>query len=145
MGNGDMNHHSNLDNPARNRPNLRHYHRIEVDLEATLITDDDTIGPCTIRNLSRSGIMVPCSSEILDRVLPNHEPVAPHLAVPITVDFDLSSASGESIRISCRCDVIYVRRVARDCFHVGMSFVRFDEDGEQQVDEFINRQLAAGA
>lgn len=140
-----MNHHNNLDNPARSRPNLRHYHRIEVDLDATLITENDTIGPCTIRNLSRSGIMVPCSSEIVDRIIPNHEPVAPHLAVPLTLNFDLPAADGSQVSIACRCDVVYVRRVARDCFHVGISFVRFDDDGEQQVDDYINRQLAAGA
>ena len=140
-----MNHHSSPETSVRSRPNLRHYHRIEVDLEATLITETDTIDACQIRNLSRSGIMVPCAPEVLDRILPNHEPVAPHLAVPLDAHFELPGASGAATKVSCRCDVIYVRRVARDCFHLGMSFVSFKGNGRELVDDYISRQLAAGA
>ena len=131
------------ENPAAGRPNLRHYHRIAVELDATVITGDGTEVPCQVNNLSRDGVMVPCSPETLDLILPNREPVAPHVAVPVALDLRLPDAPESPIH--CQCNIIYTRRVSRDCFTVGMSFTTFAEDGRQRLDDYINQQLENGA
>lgn len=89
--------------------------------------------------------MVPCSQEILDQIAPNQKPVAPHLAIPVRAQFEIPIGDNGSAWVDCQCDVVTVRRVARDSFHVGMSFSSFEEDGEALVDRYINEQLATGA
>ena len=126
------------------RPNLRHHHRITVDLELQLEVNDETLPSCRISNLSRSGIMVPCSREILKRIAPNQESVAPRRAIPVRARFEVPVGASASAWIDCQCDLVTVRRVARDCFHTGMTFRSFEDDGEALIDTYISEQLAAG-
>ena len=136
---------SSANTGSTSRPNLRYHHRIPVDLELHLEIDGETLPACRINNLSRSGIMVSCSQKTLDRIAPNQESVAPHLAIPVHARFEVPLGGNGSAWVECECDVVTVRRVARDCFHVGISFSSFEEDGEALVDRYINEQLAAGA
>ena len=130
---------------STSRPNLRYHHRIPVDLELRLEINGETLPPCRISNLSRSGIMVHCSQDILDQIAPNQESVAPHQAIPVRAHFEVPVGGNGSAWVDCQCDVVTVRRVARDCFQVGMSFTGFDNDGEALVDRYITEQLATGA
>ncbi|MEQ6884327.1 PilZ domain-containing protein [Salicola sp. Rm-C-2C1-2] len=124
------------------RPNLRHYHRIPVHLAASLEQDGDLLPECTINNLSRSGLHIECASAILERLVPNGKPVAPHMAIPVHLTFSVPGEAG-SICIRARCDVVTVRRVSRDSFNVGMSFAEFEDDSDTHLDHYINKQLAA--
>lgn len=137
-----MSAHTGTQNTTAGRPNLRHYHRIAVELDGTITTGDGTEAPCRVTNLSRDGVMIPCDPDTLSRVIPNQESVAPHLAVP--VHFDLCLPDGNQSPVRCQCDIIYVRRVSRDCFNMGMSFSAFEEEGQQRLDDYINQQLAKG-
>jgi len=137
-----MNAHTGTQNTTAGRPNLRHYHRIAVDLNGTITTEAGTEVSCRVSNLSRDGVMVPCDPDTLDRIMPNHEPVAPHLAVPVRFELQLPGSNDTPVR--CRCDIIYVRRVSRDCFNTGMSFSAFEEDDQQRLDDYINQQLSKG-
>ncbi|TDT43262.1 PilZ domain-containing protein [Halospina denitrificans] len=136
---------NNTKSGQTSRPNLRYHHRIPVDLELHLEVNGEKLPPCRVGNLSRSGIMVPCSQEILDQIAPNQESVAPHMAIPVRAQFEIPMGDNGSAWVDCGCDVVTVRRVARDCFHVGMSFTSFEDEGETLVDRYINEQLATGA
>jgi len=76
---------------------------------------------------------------------PNQESVAPQLAIPARAQFEIPVGDNGSAWIDCQCNVVTVRRVARDCFHVGMSFTSFEEDGGALVDRYISEQLATDA
>lgn len=127
------------------RPNLRHYHRIPVNLEAWLEQNGQPLPACTINNLSRSGLQIACAPETLNQLVPNGEPVAPHMAIPAHVAFEIPVGESGSTHVRARCDVVTVRRIARDCFHVGMSFTEFEDETEALLDHYINEQLATGA
>ena len=136
---------SSTNTGSTNRPNLRYHHRIPVDLELRLEINGEALPPCRVKNLSRSGIMVPCSQDILDQITPNQKSVAPHLGIPVHARFEIPVGDNASAWIDCRCNVVTVRRVARDYFRMGMSFASFEDDGEALVDHYINEQLATGA
>ena len=76
--------------------------------------------------------------------MPNGKPVAPQMAIPVHLTFSVPDDGG-SIRIRARCDVVTVRRIARDSFTVGMSFAEFEDDGDTLLDHYISKQIAAGA
>ena len=127
------------------RPNLRHHHRIPVNLDASLEQDGRPVPACTINNLSRSGLQIACTPEALNQLVPDGEPVAPQMAVPVHIAFEVPVGESGSTRIQARCDVVTVRRIARDCFHVGMSFTEFKDKTDSLLNHYINEQLAAGA
>lgn len=127
------------------RPNLRHYHRVAVNLDVSLEQEGQSVPIGTINSLSRSGLQIQCSQEALNQLIPNGEPVAPHMAVPVQTAFDIPVGESGSTRVQTRCDVVTVRRIARDCFHVGMSFTEFKDNADALLDRYINEQLAAGA
>ena len=127
------------------RSNLRYHHRIAVDLELHLEANGEALPALRICDLSRAGIMVPCSQSILSRITPNQATVAPHQAVPVRARLRIPVEDNGCAWVGCVCDVVTVRRVARDTFHVGMTFRSFEEDGKAMVDAYISDQIAAGA
>lgn len=126
-----------MENRSKVSPNLRHHHRIPVTLETVLETRSGERVNCAVENLSRAGFMIRCCPETVQKLLPSGEPVSPHQAVPvklqITLNDNLVSADG---------DIIYVRRTSRECFNVGVSFLRFDGDGASHLDGFVLKLMA---
>lgn len=126
------------------RPSLRHHHRIPVRLTASLERNGESLPDTTINTLSRCGLQVACSAEILEQLIPNGRPVAPHMAIPVHVTFRLPIHDTGSSCIRAQCGVVMVRRTARNCFHVGMSFTALADDAQSLLEHYIHEQLAAG-
>ncbi|XOZ34940.1 PilZ domain-containing protein [Halomonadaceae bacterium KBTZ08] len=127
------------------RPGLRHHHRIQVTLKASLERGGESLPDTTINTLSRCGLQVVCPPETLEQLIPNGQPVAPHMAIPVHVTFRLPIHGAGSSCIRARCGVVMVRRTARDCYHVGMSFTALADDAHALLEHYIREQLAAGA
>jgi len=131
-----------MDKQSKVSPSLRHYHRISVSLSALLETESGDQVRCDIANLSRAGMMALCTAEMIACLLPNQEPVAPHLAVPLEVSLDLPGDKGQPHQtINAQCDIIYSRRASRDCFHLGMSFMQFHGDDGLILEDFVTRNM----
>lgn len=128
------------------RPNLRHYHRISTKFPARI---EPETGPatadapleCQLTNLSRAGVMALCTPEMIKTLLPNGPSVGPRQAVRVKVQFELPVLNVQKVLVEARCDVIYLRRISRDTFHLGMSFVEFEDRGQDYIDQFIDRKL----
>lgn len=123
------------------RPNLRHHNRVATQLTVEVSTGDGLTAECESANLSRAGLMLVCTPEQVSQILPNDSPIAPRQAVRLHARFSLPVISLQSVSVSVDCDVIYVRRVSRDCFQVGMEFVEFEGSGRDYVDQYIDRRL----
>jgi hypothetical protein len=129
------------------RPNLRHYHRISTQFDAVIKADGDSpagekVLECQLTNLSRAGVMAKCTPEMVKALLPKGAAVGPRQAVKVQVQFELPVISVQKVLIEAQCDVIYLRRVSRDTFHLGMSFTAFDNNnGQDYIDQYIDRKL----
>ncbi|MDX1588497.1 MAG: PilZ domain-containing protein [Oleiphilaceae bacterium] len=121
---------------AKVTPNLRHYHRVPVALEALLETRCGDAVMCRVCNLSRAGFMVECSPEMLQQLLPNREPVAPHQPVPVYSSLALPDGD-----LNVDCHVIYVRRVSSQCFNLGAEFRDFQGDDAQRLENYVLQQM----
>lgn len=123
------------------RPNLRHHQRIATKLDVELELDNGEWVSTTLSNLSRAGFMVECSPALMTRILPNHSPIAPRQAVRMKAKFDLPILPVQSVRITADCDVIYARRLSRQVFQIGMQFVDLEGNGQDYVNQFVDKHL----
>lgn len=123
------------------RPNLRHHQRIPLDLTVDVKLPDGSMQSCQLANMSRAGMMLECSPEEMGRLVPNHSPVAPRQAIRLSTVFDLPIIALQRVRVHADCDVIYVRRLSRHVFQIGMQFVAFEGYGQDYVDQFVDRHL----
>lgn len=128
------------------RPNLRHYHRISTKFAAQIATIEHLLSDqppldCQLTNLSRAGVMALCSPDMVKTLLPRGASVGPRQAVRVKVQFDVPVVNVHKVQIEAECDVVYLRRVSRDTFHLGMSFVSFSDNGQQYLDQYIDKEL----
>lgn len=128
------------------RPNLRHYHRISTKFAACIATvetppSDSAPLDCQLTNLSRAGVMALCNPDMIRTLLPHGASVGPRRTVRVKVQFDVPVDDIHKVQVAVECDVVYLRRVSRDTFHLGMSFVSFSENGQQYLDQYIDEKL----
>jgi len=128
------------------RPNLRHYHRVSTQFDATISSCEETGGEasrlkCQLTNLSRAGVMAVCTPDMVKTLLPGGAVIGPRQSVRVKVQFEVPVLAVQKVQIGALCDVVYLRRISRDIFHLGMSFVSFDDSGQDCIDQYIDRKL----
>lgn len=127
--------------PSSTRPNLRDQQRVDAALEVTVEQSSGAVITCQTANMSRAGMMMACNSEVVNALAPGRRSPAAGEGIPVTARFNLPVIAAQTIAITAHCQIVHIRRVARDTFHVGIHFCDFDGNGYQYVDQYVSRQL----
>jgi len=127
--------------PVPTKPNLRHQQRAEVSLEITIEQQDGASLSCTMINLSRSGMMISCDQEILSALIPDQKTPAPGHWIPIRTSFSVPVVAQQPVLIEAAANIVHMRRIARNKFHLGIQFVEFEGNGYNYVDLYVKRLL----
>ena len=128
--------------PRAAEPNLRDQQRADVNLNVTLNRPGQPAIECEICNLSRSGMMIRCTSKVTETLIPGKRAPAPGDWIDVTARFEVPVLSQQSVQLSARCHIAHLRRMAKDEFHLGIRFVDFDGRGFDYVDQYVHRLLA---
>jgi PilZ domain len=111
--------------PAERRASVR----VEVDIAARIVAADGASFPCTIRNLSRSGVLVELHAAHIAALLPNVARDVPHLPVIVRLEFRLSGTESAG-DVLIDCGIAHVRRIAEERGAMGLGFRRFHGGSE---------------
>ncbi len=130
-----------MKSPSSARPNLRNQQRVDALLAITVQHDNGDSVECQTTNLSRAGMMITCSGDIVNRLAPGKRSPAAGEGIPVTTRFCLPVIASQTVAVSAQCQIVNIRRIARDTFHVGVQFCDFDGNGRQYVDQYVSRQL----
>lgn len=128
--------------PRSAEPNLRDQQRVNIDLPVTLNRPGQPPIECAICNLSRSGMMIRCTSKITEALIPGKRSPAPGDWIDVNARFDVPVLAQQSVRLSAQCHIAHLRRMAKDEFHLGIRFVDFDGRGFDYVDQYVHRVLS---
>ena len=128
--------------PRTAEPNLRDQQRADVDLNVTLSRPGQPAIDCTICNLSRSGMLISCTSEVTETLIPGKRAPAPGDWIAVNARFEVPVLAQQSVQLNARCHIAHLRRMARNEFHLGIRFVDFDGRGFDYVDQYVHRLLA---
>lgn len=127
--------------PRTNEPCLRDQQRVDVTLATDLNRPGQPVVLCQMSNLSRSGMMITCNGQILDKLLPSRRPPAPGDWIDVSARFEVPVISKQSVVVSAKCHLAHLRRIARDTFQLGIRFVDFEGRGFDYVDQYVHRLL----
>ncbi len=122
------------------RKNLRHYARVNAHFSAQLTTPTGLVRQADIENISRAGVMLSCNRETLETLQPTSHTPTPVESAQIELHFEVPVDAYHTETVSSTCKVIYVRRLARDRFQVGLSFGTLTHDNLQLITCYLKNQ-----
>ena len=121
--------------PVATKTNLRNQQRVDVSTDITIETADGTCVTCSVANLSRTGVMISCSQEAVRALIPGQKsPVKTRFSVPVLAT--------QPVSVIADGNIVHMRRVARDEFHLGIQFAEFEGNGADYVDRYVSKLLA---
>lgn len=114
--------------PAERRINVR----VEVDIAARVLASGGRCFPCTIRNVSRSGVLVELHASHIAALLPNVARDMPHLPVSVRLEFRLDDADSAA-GVAVDCGIAHVRRLCDERGAMGLGFRHFHDGSEEML------------
>ena len=94
----------------------------------------------TIANISRSGLRLEGSRQMVGAILPGVELRAEHTPTLLKVNFALPTDLDHLADVKVECRTSYVRREDGDVCQIGMEFMEFDEGCEELHEYVLNRE-----
>lgn len=125
------------------KPNLRNQQRVGASLDVTFQRAPDVEVMCRATNLSRAGMMVSCSPECVEKLVPGLKLPAPGQWIEASAAFALPVVAAQKVTITARCHIIHLRRISRSEFQLGLQFSEVEGRGLDYIDQYVSRQLAA--
>ncbi|MBR9872274.1 MAG: PilZ domain-containing protein [Gammaproteobacteria bacterium] len=125
--------------PLDAKPNLRNQQRVDVSSAITLEKPDGCQFQCEIANLSRTGAMIECDAQTAKALIPNMVPPAPKNPVQLTARFQVPVIPAQPVTVVAESNVVHIRRIARDQFHIGLQFRSFEGNGFVYIDQYIGK------
>lgn len=119
----------------------RHYPRVHANIEAEVDCADGYKVRAVVLDTSSTGLKLQCNAIERELLTPRGEWTRHGKPIEVKVTLDVPSAYHETHTIEVHCAVAFSRRVARDCYHVGMRYKSIDWDSFSVLADFIDRQL----
>ena len=119
----------------------RRFPRIHLSHSVALTCHDDDAIEMTVLELSGGGLKLQCNQRKKEQLFLSARCMKSYGPVEIAVRMELPRRAGGSDLMAAICRVIYSRRVAINCFHVGMQFTAFDDETAMKLGAFIDEQL----
>ncbi|WP_336366284.1 PilZ domain-containing protein [Marinobacter sp. C2H3] len=123
------------------KPNLRNQQRVDVATDITIEKPDGESLTCAVANLSRSGVMISCNMQTVRQLLPRQAAPVPGQWIPVRTRFSVPVLPTQPVAIVADGNIVHLRRVARDEFHVGIQFAEFEGNGFDYVDRYVSTLL----
>lgn len=128
-----LNHRNAARSPQQKLADIRIEHNHQQPSASSLHIAYETT--CVISNLSHTGIQLQSEPRLIKALFPN--PSSEHQQHPLFhVSFETELPEGPDL-ISSECQVIYVRRTAKDSYIIGCEFKRFLEGSSDQLKEYL--------
>jgi len=129
--------------PLDAKPNLRNQQRVDVSSAISLKKADGCEFQCEIANISRTGVMIQCDAQTAKALIPNMLPPAPKNPVQLTARFPVPVLPAQPVTIVAESNIVHIRRIARDQFHIGLQFNSIEGNGFVYIDQYIGKLFDA--
>ena len=121
---------------ALEQPKRQHL-RIRASRPVFVRLPDGTIAENIIHNVSLGGLQLRCSQSIVELLYPSSTAIDKNNRPQITLDLAFPFAE-ETPEVSVQCSVYYVRALEEDRFALGVKFERFEANGRQHFERFLD-------
>lgn len=118
----------------------RKYPQVEASGEANILLAG-VVRNGSLTNVSPSGIQIECRHQLIEQLASFKSEAG--LFPDFEMEFTLPASNRKCKTIRSTCTVSYCRRLRQDRYHLGLSFLEIDEQGERCVSEYIHHSAAA--
>ncbi|MGB1951915.1 MAG: PilZ domain-containing protein [Marinobacter sp.] len=127
------------------KPNLRNQQRVDVSTQVTIVKNDGSCLDCRISNISRTGLMISCSQELVKELVPGQKAPVPGSWIPVKARFSVPVVATQPVSVIADGNIVHMRRIARDEYQVGIQFAEFEGNGYDYVDRYVSTLLSSSA
>jgi len=128
--------------PVAAKRNLRNQQRVEVRADTVIEMPRGCDLTCSLSNLSRTGAMICCNQQSAEQLMPDKKAPATGNCNTVTMRFAVPDGAAQPVSIVAHGTMVYVRRIARDEFQIGIQFTGFEGNGFEYLDRYISELLA---
>jgi len=117
----------------------RLFPRFDVILPVKLSTEGGTV-EANVFDISMGGMQLGCDREAAEILVPTHNQVVnPGQNLVVTASFRCPGGNG----VSVKCRLVVSRRISNNEFRIGMEYMEFASDAEQEsYDAYIRERMA---
>lgn len=115
----------------------RHYPRVLTELPLEIVTEGGESACGTIRNLSMGGVEISCDRWCADRILPSGHQAFPGQPIHAQLRWRVKAADGTEKAVEAAGEIVVSRRLSQDEYRVGIHFLHFDGDSEQNLQDYV--------
>jgi hypothetical protein len=114
------------------------YHTlINAQGEVLVNTSDKVAVSARMEGLARDGLLLQCDRKTLDTLIPRTTSISPKQSQILDISFGLAEVG----KIEALCEVISIRRLARDTFELDLRFSEVNDRAIHVVDSYVERNL----
>ena len=117
----------------------RRYQRIPVQISAIVTTEDGVRIEVIAFEVSDDGLGIECNTKQRNMITPEGSFIRYGRSLSVFVDINLSEEDGQSSDIVARCHVIFSRRISSDQCKIGLRYVDFENNCQEQLIRFIEK------
>jgi hypothetical protein len=128
-------------------PNLekRHYPRVNAHIDAEVDCADGFKIKGIVLDTSSTGLKLQCNAIERELLTPRGEWTRHGKPIEVKVSLVVPRPNNQTSKVEVCCAVAFSRRVAHDCYHVGMRYKNLDQESFLILGEFIDRCLRQGS
>ncbi len=127
------------------KPNLRNQQRVDVATEVRIEKPDGSSLVCPMSNISRTGLMILCGRDEVQTLVPGQKTPAPGTWIEVTASFAVPVVASQPVSVVAHGHIVYMRRISRNEFQIGIQFAEFEDNGFEYVDNYVSKLLCAAA
>jgi len=117
----------------------RRYQRIPVQVSTFVTTEDGVRIEVVAFKISNDSLEIECTTKQRNMITPEGSFIRYGRSLSVFVDINLSEEDGQSSDIVARCHVIFSRRISSDQCKIGLRYVDFENNCQEQLIRFIEK------
>jgi c-di-GMP-binding flagellar brake protein YcgR len=117
----------------------RRYQRIPVQISAIVTTEDGVRIEVIAFEVSDDGLGIECNTKQRNMITPAGSFIRDGRPVTVFVDLNPSDEVDQLSKIVARCHVVFSRRMSSDQCKIGLRYVDFENNCQEQLIRFIEK------
>jgi len=129
------------------QPNIvtrRRFPRVETRLSLEVRAECDLLFNTMTVNISQTGLSFETDRNTFKQLTVNQRVSEKSQPVEVDIKITLPKEDGSSIDICTHCRLFQLRRISRDCYHIGLEYAKLSESDDQELTRYIERITAGG-
>ncbi len=122
----------------------RRFPRIEVSLSIEIKAECGLVFNAITKNISHTGLLIVTDRDTFEQLTVNQRLSEKSQPAEVNIKMILPMAEGASINTHTCCRLFQIRRVSKDCYHIGLEYMNLSKLEYDELTRYIQGVAACG-